>query len=67
MGMPHFHNENLAEFRVWCAMAHRQGFMPVYMACANMLMQDELEPLKALGTLIRDAYTRKPMSLGDMD
>ena len=48
-------------------MAHRQGFMPVYMARANMLMQDELEPLKALGTLIRDAYTRKPMSLGDMD
>ena len=41
--------------------------MPVYMARANMLMQDELEPLKALGTLIRDAYTRKPMSLGDMD
>ena len=38
MGMLHFHGENLAEFHVWCAMAHWQGFMPVYMACANMHM-----------------------------
>ena len=38
MGMPYFHGENLTEFRVWCAMAHQQGFMLVYMARANMLM-----------------------------
>ena len=37
MGMPHFHSENLAEFRIWCAMAHLQGFMPIYAAHANML------------------------------
>ena len=38
MGMPYFHGKNLAKFRVWCAMAHRQGFMPMYAARANMLM-----------------------------
>ena len=38
MGMPHFQDENLIEFRVWCAMAHLQVFMHVYMARASMLM-----------------------------
>ena len=30
MEMPYFHFENLAEFCVWCAMVHRQGFASVY-------------------------------------
>ena len=38
MEVPHFHGKNLAEFRVWCIMAHRQGFMLVYMALASMLI-----------------------------
>ena len=36
--VPHFHSENLAEFRVWCIVVHRQGFMPVYTTRANMLV-----------------------------
>ena len=36
--MPHFHNENLAKFHVCCTMAHCQGFVPVYMACVNVLV-----------------------------
>ena len=38
MGMPHFYNENLTKFRVWCAMAHQQGFVLVYTARANVLV-----------------------------
>ena len=38
MGMPHFHRENPAKFCIWCTMAHRQGFTPVYTMRANMLM-----------------------------
>ena len=38
MRMPYFYGENPTEFRVWCAMAHRQGFMLVYTGRANMLM-----------------------------
>ena len=38
MEVPHFHNENLEKFRIWCAMAHWQGFMPVYTMRANMLV-----------------------------
>ena len=34
--MPHFYNENLTEFRVWCAMAHQQGFVLVYTTRANV-------------------------------
>ena len=30
MEMPYFHFENLAEFCVWCAMVHQQGFASVY-------------------------------------
>ena len=37
MGMPHFHGENPTKFRIWCAMAHQQGFMPMYTVHANML------------------------------
>ena len=43
IGMPHFHGKNLAKFRVWCAMAHRQGFMLAYMACANILVLGRAE------------------------
>ena len=49
MGMPHFHSENLAEFWVWCAMAHQQGFMPVYMARAKMLMPGWVGALQRIG------------------
>ena len=38
MGMPYIHGENLVEFRVWCAMAHRQGFVSVYTALIDMLV-----------------------------
>ena len=38
MGMPHFHSENLAKFRIWCTMVYQQGFMLVYTARANMLV-----------------------------
>ena len=38
MGMPHFQGENTDEFRIWCAMAHQQGFMHMYMARANILV-----------------------------
>ena len=38
IGMPYFHGENSVEFCVWCAMAHRLGFMPVYTTRANMLV-----------------------------
>ena len=38
MEMPQFYNENPVEFCVSCAMVHWQGFMLVYMACANMLV-----------------------------
>ena len=38
MGKPYSHVENLAEFRIWCAMVHQQGFVPVYTMRANVLM-----------------------------
>ena len=41
--------------------------MPVYTARANILMLGQARALKALNTLICDAYMGKPMSLGDMD
>ena len=36
--MPHFRGENLAEFHVWCAIAHRQGLVLAYMACINIFI-----------------------------
>ena len=36
--MPHFRGENLAEFHVWCAIAHRQGLVLVYTACLNIFI-----------------------------
>ena len=38
MVMPHFHGENPVEFRIWCAMAHWQGFASVYAVCIDMLV-----------------------------
>ena len=35
--VPHFLGENPTEFHVWYDMVHRQGFMPMYTASANML------------------------------
>ena len=32
-----FSGKNLAEFRVWCDMAHRQGFAFVYTTCIDIL------------------------------
>ena len=43
MGMPYFHGKNPAEFHIYCAMAHQQGFMPVYTAHANMLVLGQAE------------------------
>ena len=37
MGMPHFHNENPSEFRIWCAMVHQQGFASMYTVRIDML------------------------------
>ena len=66
--VPHFHDENPVEFCVLCTMAYRQGFMLVYTACTNILvLASKPEPLNALNILMRVAYTRKPISLGDMD
>ena len=48
IGMPHFHGENSAKFRVWCAMAHWQGFAPVYTAHANMLMLGQARALQSI-------------------
>ena len=38
MGMPYFDGKNLTEFRVWCAMAHLQGFASMYTMRTNMLV-----------------------------
>ena len=38
IGLPHFYDENLTEFCVWCAMTHQQDFVPVYTVRANVLM-----------------------------
>ena len=38
MEVPYFHSKNLIEFRVWCAMAHRHSFTPMYTMRANMLV-----------------------------
>ena len=47
IGVPHFHGENLEEFRVWCAMAHQQGFMPVHMRMptCSLIGQESIDPL----------------------
>ena len=47
--MPHFYNENLTEFRVWCAMAHQQGFVLVYTARANVLVYTARANVLVLG------------------
>ena len=36
MEVPNFQGKNSAEFRIWCVMAHQQGFMFVYAARTNM-------------------------------
>ena len=48
MERPNFHGENPAEFRVWCAMAHRQCFMPMYTTRANMLVLGRAETLQSI-------------------
>ena len=62
--VPHFHGENPAKFHIWCAMAHRQGFSRMCIWCVSIYSyRDESKPFKASSTLMRVAYTRKPMSL----
>ena len=56
--MPYFHGENLAKFRVWCAMAHQQGFVSVYMVPIDMLVWC---------VLMWVSYMGKLMSLVDID
>ena len=48
MGMPHFHGENSAEFHVWCAMAHQQGFTSVYTMCLDMLILWQAKALQSV-------------------
>ena len=43
MGMPYFHGENLAEFCIWCAIAHRQGVAPIYTTRIDMLILRRVE------------------------
>ena len=48
MEVPHFHGKNLAEFRVWCAMTHQQGFTLVYTVRANMLVLGRAGALQSI-------------------
>ena len=67
MRMPHFHGKNPAEFRIWYAMAHQQGFTSMYTERIDMLILRQVEAPKVSSVLIRVAYMGKPVSLGDMD
>ena len=44
--VPHFHGENQAEFHIWCAMAHRQGFASVYTVHIDMLILRQAQALQ---------------------
>ena len=46
MAMPHFHMKKIGRVHIWCPMAHQQNFMPVYTACANMLVQGQAGALQ---------------------
>ena len=46
--MPHFHGENLAEFRVWCVMAYRQGFMLVYTTYVSVFVLGQAKALQSI-------------------
>ena len=43
LGIPHFHNENLVEFHVWCTMVNRQGFASMYTVRIDMLVLRQAE------------------------
>ena len=45
---PNFHDENPVEFRVWCAMAHRQSFVPMYTTCVIMFIQGQAEAYQSI-------------------
>ena len=47
-GMPHIYGENLAWFRIWCAMVYQQGFASMYTACIDMLILWWVEALQSL-------------------
>ena len=66
-GMPHFHDENLVEFRVWCVMAHGRVLRLCIRCISTCLHCDELKPPYLLSVLMLVTYIRKPTSLGDMD
>ena len=65
--MSHFHGKSLAKFCVWCAIAHWQGFFPMYTACINMLKLRKAKAYRSTKHMMHVTYTRKPMSLTDMD
>ena len=46
--VPHFHRENPAEFRIWCAMAHEQVFIPVCTVCVKMFILRQAEALQSI-------------------
>ena len=43
-----YHGENLAEFHVWCVMAHQQGFLFVYITRIDMLILWRVEALQSI-------------------
>lgn len=65
--MPHFHGENLIEFHVWCTTMHRQGFIPVYTSCINMLGLRHAGAHQSAKHMMRVAHIEKLMSLANMD
>ena len=65
--MSHFRRKSLSKFCIWCVIAHWQGFFPMYTACINMLGLRQAEAYRSTKHMMHVAYTRKPMSLTDMD
>ena len=48
MEVPYFHGKTPVGFRVWCAMAHWQGFMPTYTVRASMLGLGQARALQSI-------------------
>ena len=65
--MPHFHNKNLLEFHVWCAMAHRQSFMLVYTTCANVSMLGQSGAPQSIKHIDQDSHSVWLCTLYDMN
>ena len=68
MVMPHFHGKNSADFRIYCDMAHWQGFASMYMVRINMLASWRAEALQSVRTCRYVSHTwGNQMSHSDMD